>query len=109
MRFAARSTTRSTNRAIRRSRGSSSRGDARRDRIYLPQNELQRFGVSSADIFQRHVTSAFKSLMRFQVERARDLYSQALSSLPRADRRAQRPGLVMAAIYRALLDEIARD
>ncbi len=47
--------------------------------------------------------------MRFQVERARATYDEALALLPAEDRRAQRPGLVMAAIYRTLLDEIERD
>lgn len=82
--------------------------DARRGRIYLPQDDLERFGVSSADIFQARATPAFQALMRFQVDRARRIYAQALAMLPRQDRRAQRPGLMMAGIYRALLDEIAR-
>ena len=56
----------------------------------------------------KRVTDAFKSLMRFQVERAREIYSQALALLPQRDRRAQRPGLMMAGIYRELLDEIDR-
>jgi phytoene synthase len=82
--------------------------DSRRGRIYLPQDELERFGVSSADIFQARVNPAFQALMRFQVERARGIYAKALAMLPPQDRRAQRPGLMMAGIYRALLDEIAR-
>jgi phytoene synthase len=47
--------------------------------------------------------------MAHQVERARDFYARALAALPPADRRAQRPGLIAAAIYRALLAEIERD
>ena len=47
--------------------------------------------------------------MEFQIERAEQYYAQALGQLPAVDRKAQRPGLVMAAIYRALLDEIKRD
>jgi phytoene synthase len=47
--------------------------------------------------------------MRHQVERARAWYQRALEKLAPADRRAQRPGLIMAAIYRTLLDEIERD
>jgi len=83
--------------------------DAQRNRIYLPQDEMQRFGVADADIFARRVTNAFCQLMAFQVERARGFYAKALALLPSRDRRAQRPGLVMAAIYRALLTEIERD
>ncbi len=47
--------------------------------------------------------------MRFQAQRAQAVYDEAFALLPNADRRAQRPGLIMASIYRALLDEIERD
>lgn len=83
--------------------------DAQRNRIYLPQDELARFGVIEADILQGRETVAFHSLMQFQLERARQFYDQAIAELPATDRRSQRPGLVMAAIYRALLNEIERD
>jgi len=83
--------------------------DARRGRIYLPQNELQSHGVAAADIFQRRVTPAFTALMVQQVARARAFYARALAALPSIDRRAQRPGLVMAAIYQALLCRIERE
>jgi phytoene synthase len=83
--------------------------DARRGRIYVPQDELQRFGVAAADILGRKVTPGFQALMAFQVDRARAYHARALAALPARDRRAQRPGLMMAAIYRALLDEIERD
>ena len=55
------------------------------------------------------VTPAFTALMAYQVERARGFYARALAALPAVDRRAQRPGLIMAAIYQALLREIERD
>jgi phytoene synthase len=83
--------------------------DARRGRIYLPQDELERHGVTVADIFQHRVTPAFTALMGQQVARARAFYARALAALPSADRRAQRPGLVMAAIYQALLRRIEQD
>lgn len=83
--------------------------DARRGRIYLPQDELARFGVSEQDILKSRHTPEFAALMAFQAQRAREHYERAFAQLPAADRKAQRPGLVMAAIYRALLDEIARD
>jgi phytoene synthase len=70
---------------------------------------LSRFGASAQDIFARTHTPAFHALMQFQVERARAHYGRAFAVLPAVDRRAQRPGLMMAAIYRALLDEIERD
>jgi phytoene synthase len=83
--------------------------DARKNRIYLPMDELKRFDVPAADILGARQTPQFEALMRFQEERARSYYNKAMRELPAEDRRAQRPGLIMAAIYRALLEEIARD
>jgi len=80
--------------------------DARRGRIYLPQDELVRFGVSEDDLLAGRHTPAVTDLLAFQAERARGFYERALDELPDADRRAQRPGLIMATIYRRLLDDI---
>jgi phytoene synthase len=83
--------------------------DARRDRIYLPLDEIERHGVSVADIAASRESDNFRRLIEFQIERALGFYREAFAKLPAVDRRAQRAGLVMAAIYRALLDEIQRD
>jgi len=83
--------------------------DARRNRIYLPMKDLKAYGVTAADITGARYSDAFAELMRFQARRAETFYDRALAALPAADRRAQRPGLIMAAIYRALLAEIERD
>ncbi len=83
--------------------------DARRGRIYLPEDEMARFGVPAGDILEGRRSEAFGRLMAFQIERAENYYDRAFSHLPPADRKAQRPGLVMAAIYRSLLREIRRD
>src|SRR5882724_1787635 len=83
--------------------------DARKNRIYLPLDELREFGVTAADVLNARHTENFERLMRFQTERARRCYDEALALLPPEDRAAQRPGLIMAAIYRTLLDEIADD
>jgi phytoene synthase len=80
--------------------------DARRGRIYLPQDELQQFGVSANDILAARETENFHKLMQFQIERAQRYYRQAYDELPAADRKAQRTGLIMAAIYRATLDAV---
>ena len=80
--------------------------DARRNRIYLPMDELQQFGVTAAEILNAKETENFQKLMAFQVERAQRYYQQALEHLPEVDRKAQRTGLIMAAIYRATLDEV---
>jgi len=83
--------------------------DALRGRIYLPLNELQQFDVKAYEILNRQYSSRFAALMQFQVQRAQQLYDQALSLLPKADARSQKPGLMMASIYRTLLQEIERD
>jgi phytoene synthase len=83
--------------------------DARRGRIYLPIDELQRFDVRAADLLNGRYVDGFVPLMRFQAERARAIYREALDLLPAADRRPQRPGLIMGAIYATLLDEIERE
>jgi phytoene synthase len=80
--------------------------DARRGRIYLPISDLQQHGVRAADILNSQYSENFSSLMAFEAARARNLYREAIEALPERDRRAQRPGLMMAAIYHALLDEI---
>jgi phytoene synthase len=83
--------------------------DALRGRIYLPVNDMQQFEVKANDILQRSYSDRFTALMQFQAQRAQGLYDEALGLLPDADRRAQKPGLMMASIYRALLHEIERD
>ena len=83
--------------------------DAMRGRIYLPVNELKQFDVKAHEVLKRSYSDRFTALMRFQAERAHGLYDQALALLPAEDRRAQKPGLMMASIYRALLREIEAD
>ena len=83
--------------------------DSRRGRIYLPVSELQQFDVKAHEILKRQYSERFTALMTFQTERALALYDEAMALLPEADRRAQKPGLMMASIYRTLLREIAAD
>jgi 15-cis-phytoene synthase len=83
--------------------------DARRGRIYLPVSELQQFEVKASEVLNGAYSERFVALMKFQADRARALYDEALALLPPADRRSQKPGLMMASIYRTLLDEIERD
>lgn len=80
--------------------------DALRGRIYLPVSELQQFDVKAHEILNRLPSDRFQALMRFQAQRAHALYDQALSLLPPQDWRTQKPGLMMASIYRTLLREI---
>ena len=83
--------------------------DALRGRIYLPISELQQFDVKAHEILKRNHSERFASLMAFQARRAHALYDEALALLPAADRRSQKPGLMMASIYRTLLREIEQD
>jgi phytoene synthase len=83
--------------------------DARRGRIYLPVSELQQFDVKAHEVLKGTYSDRFTSLMQFQAGRAQRLYDEALALLPTVDRRAQKPGLMMASIYRTLLREIGRD
>ena len=83
--------------------------DARMGRIYLPQDELARFGVPENSILAAQPSPQFAALMQHQFNRARDTYRQAIALLPDADKKAQKAGLIMASIYYALLQEIERD
>ncbi len=83
--------------------------DAMRGRIYLPMNELKQFDVTAQEILNRSYSDRFTALMQFQAQRAQGLYDQAFALLDADDRRSQKPGLMMASIYRALLGEIERE
>jgi phytoene synthase len=83
--------------------------DSRRGWTYLPLHEMAEYGVTSDDLLHARETEGFRRLMAFQIARANEYYRRALALLPAVDRKSQRPGLVMAAIYRALLREIEAD
>ena len=83
--------------------------DARKNRIYLPMEDMKRFGVTAAEILNGKQTPGFSALMAFETQRAKDYYANAFANLPAEDRKAQRAGLIMAAIYRTLLGEIEAD
>ena len=83
--------------------------DARRGRIYLPVSELKQFDVKAQEILNRGYSERFTALMKFQAERAHRTYEEAFALLPAADQRAQKPGVMMANIYRTLLREIEAD
>jgi len=85
------------------------REDAQRGRVYLPQDELEKFALSIEDLTQPVTSDAVKALFKFQADRARSYYQRAFEQLPEADRYAQRTGLIMAEIYQSLLDEIEQD
>jgi phytoene synthase len=83
--------------------------DARRGRVYLPLDDLQAAGVKVSDIIGGTYGDGFVPVMRQQAARARGAYRAALAALPASEQPAQRPGLIMGAIYLTLLDEIERE
>lgn len=84
------------------------RTDAERGRIYLPLDELRRFGYAEEDLLQGRYTRAFLDLMRFQADRTHAYYRAARAARPRADRRGLVAAEIMGAIYLALLRTIER-
>ena len=80
--------------------------DASTGRIYLPRDELERFGVSTGSVLAGHGTDALQPMLRFSAERAASYYERAEDLLPDEDRRSLRPATAMGRIYRALLDEL---
>lgn len=83
--------------------------DARRNRIYIPLDELAKFNVTEEDILKSRESDAVKKLLESQIERAETYYDKALQELPAEDKNNQRVGLIMTAIYRTLLREIKVD
>ncbi|ACT48083.1 presqualene diphosphate synthase HpnD [Methylotenera mobilis] len=83
--------------------------DARRNRIYIPLDELARFNITEEDILRSRESEAVKKLLENQIERAETYYDKALHELPAEDKKSQRVGLIMTAIYRTLLREIKAD
>jgi phytoene synthase len=80
--------------------------DAERGRIYLPLDELRRFGYAEDDLLRGRYTQAFFELMRFQADRTHAYYRAARAALPRVDRRRLAAAEIMGVIYRALLRAI---
>lgn len=80
--------------------------DYRRGRIYLPLEDLLRFGYGESDLAESRMTDGFRDLMRFEVERARGYYRLAEESLPAEDRPTLTAAVTMGKIYSRLLDQI---
>jgi phytoene synthase len=80
--------------------------DGDRGRIYLPLDELRRFGYSEEDLLRGRTTQAYLELMRFQADRTHAYYRAARAALPRRDRRRLVAAEIMGVIYHALLRAI---
>ena len=84
------------------------REDAERDRIYLPQEDLERFGVTADDLRQGRKTEAFARLMDFEAARARRYYDESRPLLDLVDRGSRSSLWALVTIYSRLLDRIRR-
>jgi phytoene synthase len=87
--------------------------DVRKDldsgRVYLPQEDLARFGYSADELDARTYNDRFVRLMEFEAERARQFYARAESLLPTEDRRSMTAAEIMRSVYSALLERMQRD
>jgi phytoene synthase len=83
--------------------------DLQRDRIYLPLDEMARFGYAEDDLQEGVVNEAFRQLMAFQAERAGQYFESGRRLLPYLSRRARACVGVMASIYSTILDDIQRE
>lgn len=82
--------------------------DAKRGRIYLPQQDLETFDVSESDILEKRLTSHFKKLMKFQIQRARKVYADSDLGVPCLPKEIQLGVLLTRTLYSKILDEIER-
>jgi len=80
--------------------------DARMNRIYLPADEMARFGYSEADLFACRVDERFAALMRFQIDRARELYRDAEPGIARLEPESRYAVRLALRLYRGILDAI---
>lgn len=82
--------------------------DLRRGRVYLPADDLARFGVTIADLEAGRVTARVRALLEYECGVARKYYAAAADQLPAADRRSLVAAEIMGAIYFAILQRIER-
>lgn len=78
--------------------------DVERDRIYLPQEDLRRFGVTEDDLKRGVINDSFRALMQFEAERARQFYAEAQRLFPLVHAPGRPTLSIMIKIYRGILD-----
>lgn len=83
--------------------------DLKRGRLYLPRDELARFGVAESDLLERKISENFFELMRFQAGRAEDYFQKAFQALPEEKRRKLLPAEIMTAVYRRILKRLQEE
>ena len=80
--------------------------DARAERVYLPEAELEKFGYARSDLMAGRVNDSFRNLMRFQIERAHRYFERGAKLFPLLDRRSRACPRTMSSVYRRLLGRI---
>ena len=85
------------------------RRDLEKGRIYLPQEDLERFEYSAADLRQKKYNDNFVRLLRFEADRAKAYFQSAAAALPKEDRHSMIAAEIMASVYRALLNRMEND
>ncbi len=80
--------------------------DLERNRIYLPQDEMEIFGVTEADLFERKLTPAIRKLLKFQVDRAREYYRSAEKGIAMLNRDSRLPVWLARLNYARILDKV---
>ena len=85
------------------------RRDLQKGRVYLPEEDLQRFGYSTDDLRQHVYNQNFIGLMQFECERAKTFFNAAAATLPREDRRSMIAAEIMGSVYRTLLRRMETD
>jgi 15-cis-phytoene synthase len=84
-------------------------GDLEKGRIYLPQEDLERFGYSTTELRQKIYNQNFVRLLQFESDRAKDFFGRAAAALPREDRKSMIAAEIMGSVYRALLRRMETD
>jgi 15-cis-phytoene synthase len=85
------------------------REDVQRGRVYLPQEDLRRFGCTAEQLHRAEANAPFLELMQFEIARAEQFYTAAAELEPLLERYGQRVFRAMTATYRAVLEKIKRN
>lgn len=83
--------------------------DLSRDRVYLPREELRRFGVSEEELFAHTESARMRALIEFQIERAEGYFREAEPLLRELDFDARFPTLLMGGVYATVLRKLRKD
>lgn len=85
------------------------REDMQIKRVYIPDEDLKRFNISTEQFANLEPSEDMKQLIDFQIKRANQQYQTAFALLPSEDRYSQRTGIIMARIYQTILDKITKN